>query len=221
MKELHPLLLFLSLLLPHSLLAAPTVINQAVGQVGGELVTSRQVRMSEIIDRWQLLPVEGRPKLTDEGTKAWIGEEKSEEFKGHLSTLLLQIMVTKEAESLGGFADQAEKDEAQVQALLKELAALKVWRDLEPEKGEVLRLLRLKRVAGEFLKLKTETGDSTLSDSDLRAYYNRNRDKLAGVSFDLVKPLIQNRLQQEKQVNQLKDWFEILKRKYGVQYFSL
>ena len=220
MKMIHPLLLFL-VLFNLAAQAAPIVVMEAVGQVGTDLVTSRQVRLSEMIDRWNLLPPENRKNLTEESVQPWRAEDKSEEFKSQVSTLLLQIMVTKEAESLGSLPAEETQDQRSAVEFIKDLSASKSWKQLEAQQEEILRLIRIKRVAADFLKLKTESGSGSISEADVKAYFNRNKEKLAGVSYELVKPVIRERLQQETQVAKLRDWFEILKRKYNVQYFSL
>lgn len=220
MNRFHPLFLFL-ILFSQVVQSAPVVVLEAVGQVGSDLVSSRQVRLSEMIDRWNLLPPESRKRLTEESIRPWRAEEKSEEFKSQVSTLLLQIMLTKEAESLGTAPDDVGQDQAVALELIKDLSAAKSWKQLEAKQEEVVKMVRMKRLASEFLKLKTESGAGSVSEADLKAYYSRNKSKLAGVSYDLVKPVIRERLQQENQVTHLRDWFEILKRKYNVQYFSL
>jgi hypothetical protein len=91
------------------------------------------------------------------------------------------------------------------------------WKDLEVSNVELEQMMTRKLKARRFLKFKTETSGVHVRDDEARAYYEKNRVKFGNLPFEQFKHQIKEYLSQELLQERLKDWFEILKRKYRVK----
>ena len=81
----------------------------------------------------------------------------------------------------------------------------------------VLRKLK----AQSFLKFKTESLVVLVSDEEIKQYFQKNRVKFGSAPLEAVKENIRQYLVTQQIQDKLKEWFEILKRKYKVKYFSV
>lgn len=210
-----PLALFLS-----AALAAPVPVTSAAGQVGRDVITSRKVQISTFIDRWSLLPPEKRVAVSAGEVEQWSIKPVGDEFKAQLSSLMLEMMVAAESEGFESTPRQVGEFRATAERLQKELGGAPAWRKLEVEAKELEALLLVKERAKGFLKVKMESGDGRVPEAELRAAYEQQKAKLGGLSYEEVKNVLRDRLSQQAQLDRLKDWIEILKRKYRVQYFG-
>lgn len=201
-------------------LPLPVIVTSAVGQVGKELVTSRKVQISTFYDRWSLLPVEKRRAIVESDFQSWQVAIGSEEYKAQISSLLLEWMVSAEAQSLDTQGKPEAEIQAEAEAFIQSIGGNAAFKAMEVEASEVKKIIRIKDLSQKFLKIKLEAVDSKISEAQAKQYYQAQKQNLAGVSFESVKPIILQRLAQESQMSRLKDWFEILKRKYSVQSFG-
>ena len=60
-----------------------------------------------------------------------------------------------------------------------------------------------------------------VTEHDVKNYYEKNRLKFGNTPLVQVKPQIKDFLSQELLQERLKDWFEILKRKYRVKLLGI
>jgi hypothetical protein len=197
-----------------ALSAQAKIVTRSVGVVGKNVITSRQVKISFYIDKaltFENTPVNKIPKT------GWGLDEQSEPFKKQLNQKMLEMMVNEEAEnfSVAHIEKEIIKDKSKKAiAILKPIEA---WKDLEVEESEVESIINLKYRTRAFLKFKAETANQVISDEEGRSYYERNQVKFSGLPYDQVKGTIKEFLRQEQTQEKLKDWFEVLKRKYKVK----
>jgi|GEM_PF-3779236 len=220
MRKLKSACLFLFGLALSTSFAAPIAVTSAVGQVGKELVTSRKVQISNFYDRWSLLPADKRQVIAEADFLSWQVTLGSEEYQAQISSLLLEWMVSAEAVSLDTQGKPEAELQAEAEAFVQSLKGNVSFKAMEVEVAEVKRIIRIKDLSQKFLKIKLEAVDSKISEAQARQYYQAQKQNLAGVPFESIKPMILQRLAQESQMSRLKDWFEILKRKYRVQSFG-
>lgn len=193
------------------------VISEAMAQAGQHVVTSREVLISHILDEAMATPVS---KKTPPVRKAWLLVEKSELFSKHLAQILLEIVVQLEAEnfSIGQVSgEDLQTHKAHIEAQVKNWNA---WQDLEVSAREVELMVLRKLRAKNFLKFKMESSGVQISDEEAKAFYEKNRVKFGNLPFAQFKESIKEVLAQQQLQESLKDWFDILKRKYRVRYLG-
>lgn len=197
------------------------VVTRAVGQVADHVVTSREVILSGVIERW-LYAIEDRPSQTlRQAEKAsWFLDADSEEFRAQLSRTMLDIMVTLEAENLSVAEVKAATVQLQSTRFMIDFAAFPEWKKLGPTQAEVHMLIQRKLRSRAFLQFKTETSGVLVSDEDAQQYFEKNRLKFGNYPFSQFRKSIKELLAQQRLESRLKDWFEVLKKKYRVRFLN-
>lgn len=141
-----------------------------------------------------------------------------------LSQLVLEIVVAQEAGSLA-MADFNEKDfRSELQKLKANLSISSSisseWRALEISDKELELMFKSMMVAQTFLKLKASTSVVDISDNEAKLYFEKNRVKFASMPFEQFKETIKEYLAKEATETRVKEWFEVLKRKYRVRFLK-
>ncbi len=197
-----------------TLFAHGKIVTRSVGVVGKNVITSRQVKISFFIDKaltFENTPVGKIPKT------GWVLDEQSDAFKKQLNQKMLEMMVNEEAENFSVAHVEKETIKDKSKKAIAILKPIEAWKDLEVEESEIESIINLKYRTRAFLKFKAETANQVISDEDGRRYYERNQVKFSGVPYDQVKGTIKEFLRQDQTQEKLKDWFEVLKRKYKVK----
>jgi hypothetical protein len=192
------------------------VISSSVGQVGNNVVTSREVLISYILDQQSLLGVNSKKHEQ----KNWLIKKESPEFNEHLSRVMLEYLVKLEAESFSVGQVSAEETKLAAQSYKEAFKQWQEWRDLEVSDSELELIIVRKKTAQNFLKFKTESSGVIISDEEAKAYYDKNRVKFSNAPFPQFKESIKEVLSRQQMEEKLKDWFETLKRKYRLKFIS-
>jgi hypothetical protein len=185
------------------------VVTRIVGSVGSYFLTSREVIAGRIIER-RLYPsdlVEATHNL------------ESPLFDRQLTTALLEKVVALEAESFS-IANVEELEVLEVvQKLQKELKTDKQWESLQVTNAELKEWVERKLRSKKFLKYKTDSATLGVTDSEVKEYFEKNRYKFGNMSIENFRENIRVFLVKQQMEDRLKEWFEILKKKYRVRNF--
>jgi hypothetical protein len=200
------------------------VINRSLAEVGGQVVTSRDVVLAGVLDRWLLLQ-NNQSKTTRNHIKAlnrkdWILQDGSEAFKQQARQLVLDHVVALEAKTFNlGEVESAQVDSMAAQ-VVADLKGWESWAELKFTHSEIVSALLVHLRAKSFLRIKIKSAGVQPSEEDVRAYYDQNKPKFGGLPFAQFKDNIRDFLSQRSLEASLKDWYELLKRKYQVRYLS-
>lgn len=197
------------------------IVTRAVGQVGDSAITSRQVILSGLIEQWTLA-LQDRPKKTipKEEKMKWILKLDTEPFRTQLTRMMIDWIVALEAENLSVADIPFGELQLKQTKFLIEMAALPEWKRLGYSHAEVNTALRRKLRSRAFLQFKIETSGILVTDDEAKEYYDKNRSKFGNYGFAQFKGSIKEALTQQKLEVRLKDWFEILKKKYRVRFLG-
>lgn len=193
------------------------LVSEAVAQAGGQVITSREVQISYAIDQAMAVPLK---KGAPPDRKSWLLKAPSEEFEKHLAQMLLELVVQLEAENFSIGQVSSDDLAAHQKHVDEQMKAWAPWQNLEASLAEVQQMITRKLRAKNFLKFKMESSGVQISDDEAKAYYEKNRVKFGNYPFAQFKDSIKEVLAQEQLQSKLRDWFEILKRKYRVQYLG-
>lgn len=192
---------------------AATLVTQTVGQVGEYVLTSREVQISTVIESL-LYPSAKRDNKTLNEVR--VGQES---FNAALTAVLLEAVVSMEAENFNVGAITDADLAAATSTVQKAVAGKTYWNDLEVSPGELTRLVKRKIESKNFLKFKTNSMSGIISDQEAQAYYDKNRVKFGSLPFASFKDNIKTFLSQQQLEERLRSWFEVIKRKYKVRNF--
>ncbi len=193
------------------------IVSQAVAQAGTQVVTSREAQISYMMD--QALNTPTKKGVVPE-RKGWQLDPKSDAFQKHLAQILLEIVVQLEAENFSIGQVSPEEISQHEKFLEEQMKGWGPWKELEVAPGEVQKMLLRKLRAKNFLKFKMESSGVQVTDEEAKAFYDKNKAKFGTQPFSQFKDSIKELLSQEQIQEKLKDWFEILKRKYRVRYLG-
>ncbi len=216
--------LFLFLFLQLTVRAgASETVTSTVGQVGDHVITSREVWISNFLERWTLSrkaePLAGTAKLGPPQND-WKPALQSDAFNQATSSFMLELMVALEAENFS--VAQVEPSEVKRQAieLSKAMVGQGDWLKLEVGSVELEKFIERKRRSQNFLRFKTDSAGVVVSEAEAKNYFEKNRLKFANHPFAQFKESIKDVLARQLLEERLRDWFEILRRKYRVRFLS-
>lgn len=188
---------------------AATLVTETVGQVADYVTTSREVQISNVIER-VLYPAKSAPLELQLGAP---------EFNSMITSVLLETVVAMEAENFS-VATVGDKDvEEGIAKVQRAMAGKPYWVQLEVSDLELRRFTKRKFVAKNFLKFKTNSMSGIITDQEAQAYYEKNRLKFGNMPFASFKENIKTFLAQQQLEERLRSWFEVIKRKYKVRNF--
>ncbi len=199
-----------------------------LAEVAGKVITSRDVQISSVIDHWFLLrdhPATSTVK-TSAKTKSiakapdyrgWMLDPQSEPFRRQLATVMVEDLVVVEAENFSVAKLSTAEIEATVHNMIEGLKAWPEWQSLEVSASELEDQVSRHLRAKEFMKFKAESMGLQVSDDDAKAYYEKNRLRFNNLPFENFKDSIKEYLTSQDVEAKMKDWFDVLRKKYKVK----
>ncbi len=208
-------------------------ITKVVGEAGGKIVTSREVRINQAIGI-SLAKSALRGEMDSAGS---IGQNAAASttanFKGGLRIsaatdagfpqLVLKVLdewtVFLEAGEIGTKA--AEKTEvARLAKIVNEAwRGHADWESIEPSAQEVRDIIERKLVAQALEKLKSEASMVSVSDEEALQYYKKNRLRFGNMPFENFRENIKAALLKAQMERRMLEWRSVLRRKYRVRNF--
>lgn len=186
-----------------------TIVSKIVGRVGDSFLTSREVIGGFLLE-----------KSMQRDQKIMISETvTSPEFVRQVTSALLEKVVALEAEnfSLAQISDEEQKETFTKSK--KILSTQKQWLKYNFSDVELQDYLIRKMRSKKFLKYKTEASSLTVSDFEIKDYYEKNRHKFGTLPLESFKDNIRQFLIQKQSEDRLREWFEVLRKKYQVRNF--
>lgn len=190
-----------------------TIITQTVGQVSDHVVTSREVKIASVIDN-VLFPLKA-----DGGQIVEIQSDKTE-YRRAVTNALLELVVSYEAENFSVAVIKEEELSEAIQKVEKGVVKSSYWSSLEVSPAELRKMILRKLTAKNFLKFKTHSLASILTDLEAQSYYDKNRAKFGNLPFESFKENIKSFLAQQQLEERIRNWFEVIKLKYKVRNFT-
>jgi hypothetical protein len=192
------------------------IVSKIVGQVSDYFITSREVQAQFLIG--SVAPSE--LNLKNESLKVnMLPEILSVEFQGALNQAILEKVVNLEADSFS-FAQIPESEMSELKKTVEmNLKNKSNWKNLQVEDSELETWLKIKRRAQKYIDYKTELNSMKINEDEIRSYFDQNRYKFGSSSYVSFKDNIRQYLLKQKISSRLKEWFEVLRKKYKVRTF--
>ena len=187
------------------------VVTKVVGEAKDQFITSREVQINEAVE--SALGSKG------DGKSLQFAEIGHENFPTKVNDVLTEWVVYFEAQSFSADTVPKSAIEDAAQRVEKATANSAAWRRLEVSKSELEEVLKRKLSAKSFVRLKTESSLMPVTDSEAQAYFKKNRLKFGNLPFTSFRESIKAHLRQQQMDRRMKDWLEILQKKYKVRNF--
>ena len=197
----------------HTPAFAQKTISQTVGVVDKTVITSREVEVAYLLEKYAF----GK------------NENLSLPFSGKIlisqtSAYLLENVIYEEAKSFISTALDSSELKAKLQTFLQKLKAssdIKYWNRLEIGETELKMILTKKMQAKDFIELKRRTAQPLVNRQDVKDYYDKKRSKFSREPFDQVALKIREEIIEEKIDENMRDWLQTLRSKYEVKNLLL
>lgn len=199
----------ITMLMGGVLFAAPVVVSKVVGKVGDYALTSREVVGGLVLEK----------ALFPEMKREPVENVSSPDFVPQVTSALIEKVVSLEAENFAlANISEEEKKEALNKAK-KNLSNARTWVKLAFTETELQDFLLRKLRSKKFLKYKTEAASLTVSEFEIKDYFEKNRYKFGNLPLESFKDSIRQYLIQKQSEDRLREWFEVLRKKYQVRNF--
>lgn len=202
--------------MPEGVLAA-AIVSATVGQVGHNVVTSRDVEISSIIEHWYLLSKKTEKGSRPSANKEWLVDPKSEAFRKQLNTIMAELLIVAEAENFSVAQISPVEIHKESELMSEDLKSWPEWTALEVSPLELEQHVGRHLRAKEFLKFKTESMGMQISDDEAKKYYDQNKVRFNNLPFENFRQSIKEFLISRDVEAKMKDWFDILRKKYKVK----
>lgn len=145
----------------------------------------------------------------------------AKEFPSEVTSFLLEQMLYLESQEFA----KNEISEGELKGVVRRFFLAtedsQNWGFLKPSEIEVTELAKKKMLAQKFLDFKSEAFTDPISEATLKAYYDSNQNRFGFRGFEQVKDRIRIFLSKEKVAGRMKDWIDVLQKKYGARNYLI
>ena len=188
---------------------ASRLITKVVGELSDRIVTSREIQINEALEQ----------AISDKTSGLRIMSVKDPAFPGDVTRVLNEWAVYLEAQSFSAKPPLRAEAQKRLRAVLDVWTPRADWQSLEVSEGELREQMERKLLAKEFIRLKTDASQAPITDADASAYFKKNRLKFGNLPFEDFRENIKTFLAKQQTDRRLKEWFEVLNRKYRTRNY--
>ncbi len=179
------------------------IITQALARVGDHVLTLREVEINGLVEQ-ALYP----------------DQAVSEDLAIRVNAVLLEWVVYLEAKSFSMRGLEGEEMRAELSRVQSFWKGHSKWGKWEVSEGELSAILNRKAIAKNLIQFKSNSSLVPVSDQEAFDYFEKNRSRFGQLPFSNFKDNIKKFLAQQRLDQRLKDWFEVLQKKYKIQVYS-
>lgn len=191
---------------------ASKVILKAVGKVNGQFITSRQVQIYNIVVN---LLNEKETQQRKHNVKEIDIEDP--QFKSEATSFVLDYVVALEAENFSVSKVDQKQVENDIQIVNEATKGNSYWKSISVDESELKKIIINRLSAKNFIQFKTNSMSSIISDQEAKKYFDDNKEKFGQISFVNMSDKIKSYLSRQQMEARLKEWFEVLRKKYDVR----
>jgi len=178
------------------------VLSQTVGTAAFQVVTSREVKASNILNQV---------------FKNKTPENYQELSENDINQTLFEVAIYRESQSLSAVKLSDEELKSLVQETLVGLRKRSDWIQLEASDFELKSWIERKKIAMTYFDLKMNSLIGIVTEDEIQQYFEKNRAKFGSTSFESQKESIRVFLQKQNQKLRIQEWVGALKVKYQVR----
>ena len=203
MIKLFSLLMTVSLItMAKSVQPKGAILSQTVGTAAFQVVTSREVKASNILNQV---------------FKNKTPENYQELSENDINQTLFELAIFRESQSLSAVKLTDEELKNLVQETWVGLQKRSDWKKLEASELELKTWIERKKIAMTYFDLKMNSLIGIVTDDEIQQYFEKNRVKFGSTSFESQKESIRVFLQKQNQKLRIQEWVAALKVKYQVR----
>lgn len=197
--------LFLNLVILQVNQATEKLISQVVAQVGSEVLTSRDVKISYFVE-WALFAPKDVLKTITPSI-----------FSEQLNALQVEWMVYFEAQAFADTSLEGLDISKRYGQVLRLLDIKKEWKEIEVGEKELRFVVERKLKSQKLIQFKSESAMGVITDAEAHNYFEKNRTKFGTLPYSSFKEKIKHFLRQKQAEKRLAEWLNVLRKKYQVK----
>ena len=182
------------------------VVTQAIAKVGTHILTLRELEINSMVER-ALWPIDSK-------------SAKKLDFAQETNAVLIEWVVFLEAKSFAVTTLTKTEVDKSIEKVNKYYSRNVKWAGWEVSGVELRRMLERKLTAKKFIRFKTDSSLVPVTDEDALLYYQKNRGRFGNLPFETFKENIKRFLIKQQVDARLRDWFDVLQRKYQIKVFK-
>lgn len=196
-------------------------ITRVVGEAGGKIVTSREVRINEAIG----LTLAGAAVRLDTGLPGGVKKPKriTATSEAGFPQIVLKVLDEWTVYLEAGEIGTKPIDRAEVAKMAKTVSESwrghTEWESLQPSVQEIRDIVERKLVVQALERLKSDASTVNVSDAEALQYYKKNRLRFGNMPFENFKDNIKAALVKAQTERRMLEWRSVLRRKYRVRNF--
>ncbi len=189
---------------------SPHLVMKLVAEVNQKVLSSRDVEVHYLVTKILEGQVSKLPLAMD-----------SDDFRLSLDQLIVESMVYSEAVDFGIAKITDEEMETafkNVKQKIGETAALKArWIVLDYSDAKLRDKIQRRLRSGKLLKYKADSNNQQVTDDEAKDYFEKNKQRFGNIDFENYKPTIKKFIAKKTADDRLREWFDVLKKKYKVK----
>lgn len=189
------------------------MVSTTVGRVADQVVTSREVAINHLIEL----------ALFKKGAipKSELNAIAKKSRKEAVASVLMEWVVYLEAQKFSTKKVSASEVTRARKKVLGKLKNKAVWQRLQVGEGELRSAIRRKLQSKEFIRFRIDSSFIPITDAEVKSYFDENRVQFGNLPFESFEKNIRAFLKKRQVEKRLKDWFDVLQRKYKVSRYSI
>lgn len=209
------LVLAISALVPkaHAAVQGGTLVTRPAGAIDKVVITTREVTINSIIESILYSDAETPAlKLIHHGDP---------EFPQAVTAALLELIVSLEADNFKVGSPNITETQTSLEKVKSKVSAIPGWSELEVTDAELNLSIARKVKAKKFIRFKTESTQVSITDLEAKDYFEKNKSKFGNLPFSQFRDNIKSLLAKQQLDSRLREWFEVLKKKYAVRNLEI
>lgn len=189
------------------------MVNSSVGKIQKDIFTLRHLQLCQLISEILL----SDPKNFDGKAISPVAKAPSQQMMETIDQCLLDKSIELEARAQS-FETPLVRDVPTVVKMAQlTLRQNETWKKLQWRDSELQTAASEKILGNAYLEAKMKSFDADLTDRDLKAEYELNKDQYESLDFELVKEKVKLAALAKKREGKLNEWFLLLKERYQIQ----
>lgn len=192
-------------------------INEALFQVGRQVISTRDVQVSALISDWNLYRQVLQKRSGVEPFQLKLLEKADPRFEGQVQRLVVETLLVLEAQQFSLAPLEINKLQAQAKEILAGLTSQAIQKSQLWTELEILQSLERSSQAQAFMEFLTQSFTLEISEAQIQQHYEKNRVRFGPFPLKDFRDTIREFLLREAREARLTDRIESFRKKHKVR----
>ncbi|MEI7974169.1 MAG: hypothetical protein WCH11_07365 [Bdellovibrio sp.] len=191
--------------------------NEALFQVGRQVISTRDVQISALIADWNLYRQILQKKSGVVPPQLKLLEKSEPRFEGQAQRLVVETLLVLEAQQFSLAPLEVKKLQSQAREILASLASQSIQKSQAWTELEILQSLERSSQSQAFMEFLTQSFTLEVSEFQIQQHYEKNRVRFGAFPLKEFRDTIREFLLKEAREARLTDRIESFRKKHRVR----